>query len=117
MKINIFIIAALFTIFCSCRKEGLSKTTGNLEVVIKERALFQLKLLTELEFNSYNNGNIFYATIKEWISENKRKDGTYIYTTSGLPSGFYGLIIIYPNGPILKKSIYIVPKKINSFTY
>jgi uncharacterized protein (DUF2141 family) len=122
MKTIFIIFSALMILVSSCRKEGLSKKTGNLEISVGGKNTGLATLFTESEFNNFKNAKpylIFKESSGSSITENKTT-----FTFNGVPSGVYAMRIywssFYGNNPptnVEEKTIIIEAKKINKISF
>lgn len=96
-----------------CRKEGLSKSTGNIEISIPSNERSSLTLYTELQFDNFLNfrPSTFY---KESPDDTYIKNGREICVFRGIPAGNYGYHLYWwvdNNVRVIKKSIVVLNKK------
>jgi len=105
MKIYLLLLLLLFSV--SCKKEGLSKDTGNLEITVPAGS-WTYAIYAEDQFNRYLNFESAY-TVRGGNSQNGK------INEKELLKGNYG-IHFYQNGTGYTRAFQIVANKINKFT-
>ncbi len=103
-KVYIFLVVSLIAL--SCRKEGLSKDTGNVEITIPAayQVTWDYYLYTYEEFQNYINAEPSIAT-------RSGRSFTGLINEKGLKEGIYG-IHIFQNGTGYQRSFSIEAGKV-----
>lgn len=98
----------LFFMF-SCKKEGLSKDTGNLEITINNTNMRAYEIYTEEQYYRFINYQWPFTSYRAGAADVRK------IVEKGLPKGSYG-IFVFGNGDGYKKLIYIAANKVNKIT-
>lgn len=113
MKFKTLLLLLLISVFMvMCKKEGLSKTTGNLELTLPwgdNYTAWTYYIYTESQYNLFLQYQPA-VSIRNGISKAKG-----IVNQKELPAGLYG-IHFYSNGTGYKRSFYIYSNKVNKYT-
>jgi hypothetical protein len=113
MKRILFQIIASVIILSSCKKEGLSKNTGNVEITVPGGPDFyeqwHYEIFTEEQYDKYINALPYFA-----LREGNSKNGK-IYET-GILQGNYVLKTMPVRGGRVIKHFQVVANKINKYS-
>lgn len=103
-KVYIFLVVSLIAL--SCRKEGLSKDTGNLEITIPTpyQVSWEYAIFNEEQF-------LLFLNFENALPLRSGRSFTGLINEKGLKEGAYGLHI-YSNSTAHKRSFSIVAGKV-----
>lgn len=100
------IAVTFFLLFCGCRKEGLSKDTGNLEIIIPTpyQVSWEYAIFNEEQF-------LLFLNYENALPLRSGRSFTGLINEKGLKEGAYGLHI-YSNSTAHKRSFSIEAGKV-----
>ncbi len=115
---KIYILLICSSIFWGCKKDGLSRKTGNIEITIINCDNVSIKLYTEYQFNNYLNSkpSVTYRELGDGTTITKIENNTYTCTLKEIPAGVYGCKLYYYDKrynqyKIINKSIVVINNK------
>jgi len=104
-----FVFLAAAVLLVSCRKEGLSKDTGNLEVTVTKNlyGFYQYRVYTEDQYYKLQTGQLAVPLFKGDIGADNK------FSVKEMEKGYYAVYLIGSGGWNSTKVLYIKAKKTN----